>query len=383
MAFPTSGIIRIFPDNVTIVSGDFSLNSDAAPQPVRTAATLDAFYDLRTGVLANAPCVRRNTEKPAASGIYVPAGGDYELQFSPSTIGIQFYDGAFPGVPVQTLDFLDADFPTGMQLSSVQVYWAGNTYFGPSRDRNIINMLFKYFGSTVETWTPTPGTAQTSHSTPTYSITPFLTDWSIVQVMKSFGFKVPVSVVVDTGLNVPASVTSDLSIIAIYNTAQFTVTTPTPNVLPGNIAEINDASNNLGKFGSYDANNYTFKIYWDTLEGEEDVNSTFPGWSGGITLTRDLILNFTSSKLRFIMPNNRGLPYGGRRLMLTGTGASAFFVGEYPLQNFNVTLVDGSGLYKLVEDQTYDTYYDRSVAPVVTTNLKIPDPYVKTGFFPE
>jgi hypothetical protein len=194
--------------------------------------------------------------------------------------------------------------------------------------------------------------------------------------MKTFGINIPVDTVVSAALPTPRAVISECFLLGVYNTQLFTLTTNTPDVLPGMITDIEDATNRLDVFDEDE-----FKIYWDTQEDEEDVNPLFPGWTGGVRIPRNLIIILEENLFRFIMPDNLGIPYGGRRLMLTGTGSGVAFSGEFPLQNYNTTLVEGSGLYKLVPGQAYDTYYDRSVSPAETVNLKIPDPSIKTGYF--
>lgn len=377
MAFPNSGLIKIFPAGTTIVSGQFALNSDATPQPTRAAANLQAYFDARVANLAVAPCLSKNTEIPAASGVYVPSGGDYELQFSPSTIGIEFYDGAYPSVKVATLNFLDADFPMGMVIGDPQVWWNTQTLFGPNRDRDINTVLFKYFGSTVRTFAPGVGLLNGNQASGNQSIIPsLLTQWSIIQLMKSFGLSIDCDVVISGNAGIPRASVTECFILANYSIQTFSITTTTPNALPGNDAEITSGNDALDNFDIDE-----FKIYWDTQVDETDTNPLFPGWTGGIRIPRNLIFEFTDHILRFRIPINEGIPYGGRRLMLTGTSNATFFVGEFPLQNFNITLVEGSGLYTLVENQRHDTYYDRGTTPVTTTNLKIPDPNVKTGPF--
>lgn len=44
--------------------------------------------------------------------------------------------------------------------------------------------------------------------------------------------------------------------------------------------------------------------------------------------------------------------------------------------------IDYSGVYKVNSSATKDTLYDRDVIPISTTNLKIPNPTIKTGFVP-
>ena len=379
MAYPLNGLLKIYPSTVTRPGfAPFSLNNQPFPQLQQSDAALKAYYDLRVPNIANAPCMPRDTEIPAASGIYVPPPNTYELKFNTSSIGIEFYD-TWPGTPVATLDFLSSNFPTMLNLNGGGVYIEGRIFVGAARDRIIDNSV-KYNFNNLNIYDlifSIPGLNNFSVVSPTNAMIPMFQNWSIIELMqKNFGVTLNCSTTISANSGQPQGIISECSILASYNTTAISFTTTTPNVSPGGIAQIDDAGGTLNIFDQDE-----FKIYWDTLEGETDVNPLFPGWTGGVIIPRDLILTFTPYQFKFIMPNNLYIPYGGRRLMLTGNSNSLFYIGEYPMQNFNIQLEDGSGLYKLVENQVYDTYYDRSVSPIDTIDLKIPDPYVKTAFF--
>lgn len=377
MAYPQSGYIKIYPASTSILGGQFSLNSDAAPQPVRSDAILDAYYQARVTNLAIAPCLRRATEIPAASGVYVPIVGDHELSFSASTSDIEFYDGAYPSAPVATTDFFSAAFPLGMEVSDLQVWWSGQTYFGPSRDRNITDMKLNYFGGVVYDYAPgAVGLLTGTIASPNTAIIASLHTWSPLRIFKPFGITVPVNNIISVLLNTPRSVISECFILGVYNTQKFSLTNHTPLVLPGEIARITDANSRLASFSSY-------KVYWDTNPDldEEDVDPNLPGLTGGVTIDNKYFYTHTTGEIEFQMPTDLGIPYGGRRLLLVGVGLSAFFLGEFPIANFNVLLTDGSGVYQLTAGQRHDTYYDRSTIPPTQVNLKMPRPRIRTGFF--
>lgn len=376
MAYPNNGLIKIYPANATIVSGQYSLNSDAAPQVLRTAADLDTYYQARVTNLATAPCLRRATEIPAASGVYVPNSGDHEVSFSSSTQGIEFWDGSYPsGSLVATLDYLSADFPLGMTVNQVKVHLSGQTYFGASRDRHISIMEFNYFGSLIDTYTGANNTLVTftNLQTPSNSIIAPPFSWSPIRMFKPFGFTIPVDAVVSALTQTPRAVISEVFITAQYNTQTFNLTNNTPLAIPGEFVDLTDANNALGIFTDY-------KIYWDTNEdlGEED--GEIPGLTGGVTIPTRYFFVRTNGRIRFQIPENLGIPYGGRRLLLFGVG-SGLLTGEVELAQLNILLVDGSGVYKLTEDKRNDTYYNRATTPVTTTNLKFPRPGFRTGFF--
>lgn len=381
MAYPQSGLIKIFPRQGTTTltsNGLWALNSSPYPQ-VGAGAAVGAYYDARVVDLANAPCARRNIEKPAASGVYVPDSNTYGLGFDASTIGFEFYDGAYPGPVVATHSLSDADFPMGLTINTLAVHYAGESMFTIARDRSIQSMNFTYAGSVVDTYVPPPGNVLLlGYQTPSLIPSPLLNKWGIIYALRNFGFSIPVTTVVSGLLSIPRIVVSEFFMLANYNTQNFSFTTNTPNVAPGGIIDIADAANRFGVFSD-------FKIYWQTKQGETDTTvagaEAFEGFSGGVSIPTNYYLTRTTSQLKFIIPTNLGIPYGGRRLMLVGVGSGVSFYGSVAIQNFNIQLVDGSGIYTLVDNKTNDTYYNRSTSPVTTLDLKIPDPLVKTGFF--
>lgn len=373
MAIPTQGLIKIFPDNITIVSGEFAYNSDAAPQPIRTAANLDTYYGARVANIAIAPCLSRNVEKPAASGIYVPFGGglNYELSTFASHDGIEFYS-AYPGAIEATVDFLSANFPIGMTINSIAIWFNGQILFtAGDRDRAIASLISKFNTATVETYTPGAiGLFSGTRATPSNGIIDNpLKSWSVLQALGSFGFNIPVNTVASVNLGIPRAVITEFFLLATYSIVHWSFTLNTPNAIPGEIVDIEDASSGLDAFDEY-------KIYWD------DPDNPSGPLIGGVTIPTRYFFIRTKSRIRFQIPRKLGIPYGGRRLMVVGKGVGAFFVGEFPIANLNIFLADGSGLYQLTDGQRHDTYYDRSALPAVTTvNLKFPRPGFRTGFF--
>jgi hypothetical protein len=374
MAIPATGLVRIYPSVVTIVSGDFSVAGlgVGAPSAIASQAALQAYYDTRTDTPANAPRTRYATEIPGGGGQWVPAAATYELSFSSDTTRILFD----PSGVADEIDFLSADFPQGVVFDQLYVKFNGNYFVGPARDRQLTAVLLKYFGSTVLSQTLVPGTGgDTTFNSPTTAIIPAFNRWSPNQTFKTFGFAATLSTVVSALTTMVPSLRNDLFYMeCAYNTLYFNTSLVTPNALPGNIAEINGS-----RLDIFDL----LEIYWDTRAGEDA--SDIAGLSGGIPVPANLIFNQTDTNIRFQIPNSEynGMlaPYGGRRLMLVGTpSAQSLVTGKVPLQSFNIELVDGSGLYTLVANQHYDTYYDRSSGPPVpTVDLKIPDPMIKTG----
>lgn len=368
MAAPSQGVIKIFPATTTIISGDFALNSDATPQPDRSVETIDAYYQTRTDNRAIAPCLRRDTEKPAASGFYVPSGGDYELQFSPSTIGIEFYDN-YPGTPVDTIDFISADFPMGMTISSLMVYFDGEVYFGPGREREVDGLIYRYFGANAGVSIFPPNTLVNYDPGFGDQLITFPARWTFIQIMKQFGFKVPVNAnAALLGAQIPRAVCSECFLIGTYNTLHIETTSLTENAVPGSIVELSSAGND---FNVLDPD--TFAISWGQGVGSADD----PFLTNTVTVPRRNVLAFTPSYIKLLIP--KGVPYAGLPLILTVEGT--IFTGVLTLAIYNTTIVDGSGLYTLSNNKRNDTYYDRGVSPVDTIDYKIPDPFIQTGLF--
>jgi hypothetical protein len=93
-----------------------------------------------------------------------------------------------------------------------------------------------------------------------------------------------------------------------------------------------------------------------------------------------MILAHTNILLTIRIPYHL-IPYAGTQLMIMGSQIiPTSFFGSAILGIVNIQLVDGSGLYTLVPGKRNDTYYDRSTTPSTTIDLKIPDPFGKTGY---
>lgn len=82
-------------------------------------------------------------------------------------------------------------------------------------------------------------------------------------------------------------------------------------------------------------------------------------------------------KLIWKDPTIPGWPVVPVTPIIYGNGTQ--FSGWVNLTPLTVTLVDASGVYRLVKDKTNDTLYDQ-IAPISTYNVKIPNPFIKTGF---
>lgn len=367
MAIPATGFFRIYPISASIVGGNFALSN--APTVITTATPIGNYFKAGVDNPVIAPCAWDGHEVPPASGVFVPFASTYELQFSPNTGAIVFD----PAGANETIDFLSSDFPMGCLMNQLFLHWNGQIVAGPSRDIFVANLKQKFFGSTIKTTVPAPNVTFTGDiDTDPNAIVSSLINWSPIQVFKQFGFSFDISATISVLLLHP-QVRSDLFYLqGVYNTALFNITS-TPNAGPGDFVQITDANSRLDLFDN-------FYVYWDTLEGEEDVNSLIPGFTGRILIP--WFIRRTASVIEFYLPSDQLLPYGGRRLMIAGAGDGVSFVGDFPIANINVLLADGSGMYQLTEGKRSDTYYDRSALPTVSEiDLKIPDPRFRTGYF--
>lgn len=364
MAIPSTGLFRIYPANAQIVSGNFALSS--APKVVTTDVAIGNYLRSQISNPAISPCALDAQEVPAASGVFVPLPATYELLCSPDTTAIVFDT---TGVN-ETIAFLSRDFPTGCTMNQMRVWIKGSIVSGPSRNIFTSNVKLKFFGSTVKDYTPVP--AATVGFLFSDQIITFLTNWSPIQTFKPFGISFTISGTLSALLSHPQVRIDQFYVEGVYNTGNFEFTLDTPNAGPGDVVQITDAQGRLDTFQD-------FYVYWDTLEGEEDINSEIPGFTGGIIIP--WFITRTDNVIRFVLPPNQGLPYGGRRLMIAGATDGIVFVGQIPIANINVLLADGSGVYQLTKDKRNDTYYDRSTTPTSEIDLKIPDPRFRTGYF--
>lgn len=365
MAIPTQGILRIYPQTTSIVSGEWSVSGDGSvPSAVATANDLNAYYLTQTSTPANAPRTRY-IDPITITGItkYVAAPGSKELEFSPDLSNIAVYNLA--SVYQQQVDWLSSEFPMGLTINSVRVVFTGSTV-NLARSRNMANLNWKYKQAVIKTLA-LAGNSNILNTVASDNQVPGIASWSIVQAASRFGFEGTFSSIVDINPLVPVLENDLIYIELVYNTLFFSLTLDTPNALPGEIVQISDASSSLGVFND-------IKIYWDDPDN-------FGTLIGGISIPTGLRYTFTSSLWKFQLPTNLGIPYGGRRLMVMGVGDGTLFVGEFPIANLNISLVDGSGVYQLERGKYNDTYYDRSTVPTTTVDLKIPSPGGRTGYF--
>jgi len=189
----------------------------------------------------------------------------------------------------------------------------------------------------------------------------------------TMGFSATVIDVVDAAARTPNFRVDQIAIEGVYNILFFNITLDTPNGVSGSLIRM--TGDNLTVL-----NELTINWYDPDAPADEWLDPLVPNIVGGVAVPDNLIITWTATLLEFILPD--GIPFGQPLLIMAEQVPATFFTGTTLLAQLNVQLVDGSGLYKLVDDQAFDTYYDRTDPLAVTNiNLKIPDPYVKTGLF--
>jgi hypothetical protein len=84
----------------------------------------------------------------------------------------------------------------------------------------------------------------------------------------------------------------------------------------------------------------------------------------------------TETLFTFLIP---GSCTGNGSTSITATGNGTQFSGSVSLGTLNILLTNGSGIYVLTPGATHDTLYS-SLRDGTTRNVKIPNPFAKTGF---
>lgn len=116
------------------------------------------------------------------------------------------------------------------------------------------------------------------------------------------------------------------------------------------------------------------------MEDIESVKVTFPDPNNpGTTITINVPIwtVVTNNLLTFVMPNLSGF----EPIVINVVVTSTQFVGDLNLGYvYTVFLINAPGIYKLVPGQRFDRLYDRTdPADISTVDIKIKDPFIKTG----
>ena len=364
MPIPSSGQFKIFPSTfLNIVNGTYSQSSAGAPPAQSTQAQIATYLDSEVNDPATAP--RMWEQFDSGGGIYVPIAGTYELQMFPKT-RITFDTLGTPDV----INFTDADFPLGVRFYALHLFLFGQLNWD-GRNKRVTSFIYKY-KNTVE-YTLVPSVNLTNIDSGEFTgYNPIVNPGPYYAPNQIFGGVTGIQSIVAAGSaggSVPNLTIYQHFLYGTYQSNWMTLTA-TANANPGDIITINDALSKLNTFEK-------FKVYWK-------ANSDSTEYSGGVELP---IQSQAAGSVQLFLPPNMGLPYGQRKMYVVGVADEAQnYFGEFGLAYINNTVIDptlvnGSGIYTLDPSKRNDTYYDRSVSPVITTDIKIPDPYIKTGFF--
>lgn len=156
----------------------------------------------------------------------------------------------------------------------------------------------------------------------------------------------------------------------------------------GSVNPLLDVFGPLEIFGTYDVLSFTYTpspASGSSVDKSQLITITSTGLAGSLDLSQ-LTLSVscgtivpiiqTATLLTFLIP---AACSGAGMVSIIATGNGIQFSGSYPLATFNVLLTNASGIYTLVENKTNDTLYS-SLRDGTTRNVKIPDPFIKTGF---
>lgn len=372
MPIPSSGLFKIFPSTfVNIVSGEYDVQAGSLPvtqQALASRETIAAYYSSEVDDGATCPKLRR-VELNSFASHYTPAVGVYETQcFLKHRV---IFDSG--GVPTP-IDFISAEFPLGCRFTQPAIVIDGPASPSWQDNRRVSNAKLKARLLVIEERNyPTLAIPWQSGST---SILPFSMYWGANQI---FGTTIGHQFTV---INVPGGTGVSLYqafeqfyLTGSYQTGWISLSVNPISANPGDTIVISDSLSNFEIFTD-------FKAYWK-------ASPTATEYSGGIIIPRSYWTK-TNTQITLKLPLDIGIPFGNRKFSIFGV----ITFGSYPIPSGGVNneillarlndtsiLTNGSGIYNLQTGKRDDTYYDRSVSPTKLTNLKIPNPLIRSGFF--
>lgn len=102
----------------------------------------------------------------------------------------------------------------------------------------------------------------------------------------------------------------------------------------------------------------------------------FDGFIHSIITPKSEFLTQTTTEITFILPDP--CRFFDEPISVTFTGIQ--FSGSVPLGILSILYANASGMYKITVNKTNDTIYgDSSISPE-THDVKIPNPFAKTGY---
>jgi len=382
---PSSGFVKFLPS--TVINPYFNTNKWQLGNAIGThlnppaqATDAEIITFLQTAIPpANKLGPARTKEvfcAPATFFTYAyyatssPNPPNYALGFTPTTRLIWFNDN-------QYVDYFSADYPPGLMYTSINPWFS--VAVTNTANLSTVSLRVMYNGSQVGIQTYPGAYVETN------PISVFALQYGISKMMGELGFELVVaehdSQASACGPIPFANTTINInywSLRANYSLWSTTLGVSNPDGAPGSEVVITDgAPGVLDKITD-------LKIEW--------LNDNVLDQFGNPTISELLIpraniISQSKTAIRFLIPSYdyvyyRVLPYGGKRIRILAL-APTEFTGWVSLALLNAILVDSSGVYTIVPDKRNDTYYDRSVTPSTTIDLKIPDPYLRTGYFNE
>ncbi len=346
-----SGFFAVIPGSVGIISGAYAISATPTVQTTRDA--IEAYLAAGLDISANAPVLWEGDAGPS------PFNGVYELQFLPSRQKVIFD----PFITAEIVDTASPNFPKGMIVSQFS-YWVDGAMDiqGNAKTLTSLKWFFRHqivstniTGNTLAAWISAPNTVPPATDVNFFGPSSLQPQWALSKVLGS-PMAIQATIAAGGGAGAGPQLHLDrFMLFGIYSTQRWSFAITTPNANPGDTITITDVNNRLTDFTSY-------KAYWKS-------NSTAAEYSGGIDLP---IITAAAGTVTLFLPTNMGLPYGDRRIHIRGVMATGN--GEVDIADVNVTplLTNGTGIYVISDDKCNDTYYDRSVTPATTVDMKIP-----------
>lgn len=377
---PTSGTFRVHPvsTGLSLKQGEFQIGIPAGNCAVDIVlAATDAVIAAGLSTISNADRVRVWQGfplycSPTCFGLYAPAR-DYEIEISTDDHAVIFN----PGGSQIIADFWTAQFPMGFLATALQVVWKGTADKG-GITQDITNFNIRYNRDNVYSDAAPDINDTVIASGATIILPNNVYTGAVTSIFSLLGINFTMS-----DLSIAATSCGDLPYCnaAFYtdylylqgNYILWSVSlTKTPDVGgPGTIVTITDGTNKLLDVTE-------ILIYTDI---SDDIDE--PSEPIRFSIHSPYVLSWTAGELIFQVPMDLNIPVAtllSLALVVDGTT----FSGEIPMGILSPILTDGSGIYTLSSGKRNDTYYDRSELPVgdvTEVDIRIPTPYIKTGFF--
>jgi hypothetical protein len=419
MPVPQTGNFKVYPKTIISITNNFSVSNFNMVNPASNLDTIDGTgtdvldYLKNPSVGSVIPHIARtiafivsNYWDCMTSTTYrVASPGEHKLDLSVDTSAIVFNPGT---VDEQVVDILSGDFPSGFLATNLRVHVVGtatavqnpteaptsSSYF-TNTDNSLISIEllwngFSFYALTVPSYTGAATPFTYSQASPSDEIVGTGVYLTAANSFKNIGiaFEMAANGTLNHGTcpDPPQDfVNAWFRLSEIYLTGDYisgswsanvTVNpTSSESVQPGDIITLTDPEGNLDEIDDCDSDgNSPFSITFIDVNGDTQT----------LIIPCEAIIFRSQYEIRFrliFIPGSYP-PYGGTPMILNASVTSTEFTGSVALITLNQLLADGSGVYKLTRNKRHDTYYDRTDPENVTEiDLKIPNPFIKTGYF--